>query len=55
MELSAEIVLSAAAAAAWAVLGDRFDHTGEWAAPIHTSSLDGDPEVEAVRTGRRDR
>ena len=45
-----EIVVRAPAAAAWAVLGERFGQIAEWAAPITASSLEGALGVGAVRT-----
>lgn len=50
MELHKEIVVNASAAAAWAILGERYGHIAEWAAPITASSLEGAPRVGAVRT-----
>jgi len=50
MELYKEIVVRAPAAAAWAVLGERFGQIAEWAAPITASSLEGALGVGAVRT-----
>lgn len=52
MELATEIVIDAPAAATWRVLGERFGHIGEWAAPILASTLEGEPRPGAVRTCR---
>jgi len=49
MELVAEVDIDAPAREAWMVLGERFAHIGEWATPITTSSLQGEPCVGAVR------
>lgn len=38
MELRNEIIIEAPAERVWHVLGERFMHFGEWAAPIHASS-----------------
>ncbi len=50
VDLRAEVVIDAPAAAAWAVLGERFGQIGEWAAPITSSSVDGELTVGAIRT-----
>jgi hypothetical protein len=50
MDLRAEVVIDAPAHAAWAVLGERFGQISDWAAPIETSSLEGEPAVGAIRT-----
>jgi hypothetical protein len=50
VELNGDTIIDAPAPAAWAVLGERFGHIGEWAAPIAASSLEGEPRVGAVRT-----
>jgi Polyketide cyclase / dehydrase and lipid transport len=50
MELHTQIVIEAPAASAWAVLGQGFGEIGEWAAPIASSTLDGELGVGAVRT-----
>ena len=50
MELRAEVIIDAPAEAAWEVVGERFGQIGEWAKPITSSSLDGDPAVGATRT-----
>jgi hypothetical protein len=50
MDLSAEVMINAPASEAWVVLGERFGQIGEWAAPITESTLEGEPEVGAVRT-----
>jgi Polyketide cyclase / dehydrase and lipid transport len=50
VKLEAEVVINAPAAAAWAVLGERFADIGEWAAPITSSTLHGDLGVGAIRT-----
>jgi Polyketide cyclase / dehydrase and lipid transport len=50
VDLRAEVVIDAPAAAAWAVLGERFGQIGEWAAPITSSCLDGEAMVGATRT-----
>lgn len=52
VELHASIAINAPAAAVWAVLGERFGHIGEWAAPILASSLAGEPEIGAERACR---
>lgn len=46
----AEVSIAAPASAAWTVLGERFAHIGEWAAPITDSTLEGALGVGAVRT-----
>ena len=50
VDLRAEVVIDAPAAAAWAVLGERFGQIGEWAAPITSSGVDGELTVGAIRT-----
>jgi hypothetical protein len=50
VDLRAEVVIDAPAAAAWAVLGAQFGDIGQWAVPILGSSLDGEPGPGAVRT-----
>lgn len=50
MELHNEMVVNAPAAAAWAVLGERFGQIAEWAVPITASSMEGEPRIGAVRT-----
>jgi hypothetical protein len=52
MDLRAEIAIDAPAGAVWALLGERFGQIGEWAAPITSSCVDGQPAVGAVRTCR---
>jgi len=48
--LRAEVSIGAPASAVWKVVGERFGSIGDWAAPITSSSLDGQPNVGAVRT-----
>jgi hypothetical protein len=50
VKLEARVVINAPAAAAWAVLGERFADIGEWAAPITSSTLDRELGVGAIRT-----
>lgn len=50
MELHAEISVHAPAAAAWRVVGERFGHIGDWAAPIGCSTMEDAPEVGAIRS-----
>jgi len=50
MDLRGEVVINAPAQAAWDVLGERFGHIGEWATPITSSCLEGEPAVGAIRT-----
>ncbi len=50
MELRADVLMDAPAAAAWAVLGERFGDIGEWAAPITASTLDSELGTGSVRT-----
>src|SRR5262245_23147190 len=50
MKLELHVEIDAPAAAAWAVLGERFGDLGAWAAPIASSSLDGELGVGAIRT-----
>jgi len=50
MHLHTEMRIAVPASRAWAVLGERFGHIGEWATPIERSSLAGDPRSGAVRT-----
>jgi Polyketide cyclase / dehydrase and lipid transport len=50
MQLRAEVLIDAPAAAAWAVIGERFGDIADWAAPIRASSLDGELAVGATRT-----
>jgi hypothetical protein len=50
MKLELQVEIDAPAAAAWAVLGERFADIGEWAAPISSSTLDGQLRVGAIRT-----
>lgn len=50
MELSSEVIIEAPASAAWAVLGECWAHIGLWAAPITSSSVDGELKAGAVRT-----
>jgi hypothetical protein len=50
VDLRADIVIDAPAAAAWAVLGERFGQIGDWATPITNSYVDGELTVGAVRT-----
>src|SRR5690349_13718769 len=51
MELRNEIEIAAPALDVWAVLGERFMHIGDWAAPITASSPVGSVELRpgAVR------
>jgi len=55
MELHSEVIVYASAPTAWLVLGERFGQIGDWAAPIVTSTLEGELGVGAVRTCRFDR
>jgi hypothetical protein len=50
MELRANVMIDAPAAAAWAVLGERFGDIGEWATPITASALDHALGSGSVRT-----
>jgi hypothetical protein len=50
MDMRAELVISAPAEDAWAVVGERFGEIGEWASPITRSSMDGPSHVGRVRT-----
>jgi hypothetical protein len=50
MDIREEVVINAPAPAAWAVLGERFGHIADWAAPITASSIESEPGVGAVRT-----
>jgi len=50
MKITAEVVIEAPASAAWSVLGDCWAHIGRWAAPITSSSVDGELLAGTVRT-----
>ncbi len=50
MEMRAELVISAPAEDAWAVVGERFGEIGEWASAITKSVMDGQPGAGQVRT-----
>src|SRR5260370_16990800 len=50
MEMRAELVISAPAEDAWAVVGERFGEIGEWASAITKSVMDGQPAAGQVRT-----
>ena len=50
MEMRAELVISASAEDAWAVVGERFGEIGEWASAITKSVMDGQPGVSQMRT-----
>jgi Polyketide cyclase / dehydrase and lipid transport len=50
MKLELQVEINGPADAAWAVLGERFADIGEWAAPIRSSTLDGELGIGAIRT-----
>jgi hypothetical protein len=50
VELRAQVVISAPAQSAWAVVGEQFGDIGQWAAPIVRSWVDSQPGPGAVRT-----
>ncbi len=50
MEMRAELVISAPAEDAWAVVGEGFGEIGEWASAIAESSMEGQPGTGQVRT-----
>lgn len=49
MKIVASVEITAPARAVWTVLGEGFGHIGQWAAPIEHSTLEGKPQVGAVR------
>lgn len=50
MELHGEISVQAPASTAWRIVGERFGHIGEWAAPIGCSTMEEAPQVGAIRS-----
>jgi hypothetical protein len=50
MELRAQVAIGSPAHTAWAVLGEHFGQIGEWASPITSSCVEGEPAVGAIRT-----
>jgi hypothetical protein len=49
MRIQESITIASSASQAWAILGEQFGDIGQWATPIQFSTLEGNPQVGAIR------